>query len=617
MDRLSLAVERGEILALLGPSGSGKTTALRLLAGFEAPDARPHPRRRRGRHRRRRRSRGASAWCSSTTPSSPISTSAQNVAFGLESGGVARRGALRRRVARGARAGRPRRLRAPADRRSSRAASSSGWRWPAPWRPSRGCCCSTSRSRTSIPTLRERTRRELRDADPAGRHHHRARHPRAGRGLRSRRPGGGAPRRAAGAGRHAGGALRRAGQPLRRPASWAGRDAAGRRSLGPSARGVAGARSRASSGTWTQPPASAAADRGRRSCWCGPSRCGSTPPGAGAVAGDDRERVGSSGPSAVYTAPDRRRCRCSRCAAPPAAVRRRRPGRPHAEPAGGRRHPPVPAATVVTSVAARRRSRPALLARAAAWLVVYPLLLVLLEALRGADGWTLDFVRQFFAPADRVAGALGQPLDLASRAWCSPARSACRSPFLFERYEFPGRPAPRRGRGAAGRAAAAGRRDRLPLPLRRERLRVARWCSACFGPRRAALAAGRRRARSCWCTPTRCTSTSISSPAPRSPRSTRRCSRPRRLSAPGRWRTLWRVVLPLLRPALGGAALLTFMTSLASFSAPYIFGGGFRVMTTQIVATRLNGEIGSPWSRRCRSRSWRWPRSGCFAARGP
>jgi iron(III) transport system permease protein len=32
------------------------------------------------------------------------------------------------------------------------------------------------------------------------------------------------------------------------------------------------------------------------------------------------------------------------------------------------------------------------------------------------------------------------------------------------------------------------------------------------------------------------------------------------------------------------------MTALASFSAPYIFGGGFRVMTTQIVATRLNGD---------------------------
>ncbi|HXG43611.1 MAG TPA: ABC transporter ATP-binding protein [Gemmatimonadales bacterium] len=35
---LSLALERGRILALLGPSGSGKTTTLRLLGGFEVPD---------------------------------------------------------------------------------------------------------------------------------------------------------------------------------------------------------------------------------------------------------------------------------------------------------------------------------------------------------------------------------------------------------------------------------------------------------------------------------------------------------------------------------------------------------------------------------------------------
>ncbi|MGL6280387.1 MAG: ABC transporter ATP-binding protein [Gaiella sp.] len=38
VDRSSLRVERGEVLALLGPSGCGKTTLLRLIAGFERPD---------------------------------------------------------------------------------------------------------------------------------------------------------------------------------------------------------------------------------------------------------------------------------------------------------------------------------------------------------------------------------------------------------------------------------------------------------------------------------------------------------------------------------------------------------------------------------------------------
>ena len=59
----------------------------------------------------------------------------------------------------------------------------------------------------------------------------------------------------------------------------------------------------------------------------------------------------------------------------------------------------------------------------------------------------------------------------------------------------------------------------------------------------------------------------------------------------GRWMTLWRVTLPLLKPSLAGAALLTFMTALGSFSAPYVFGGGFRVMPTQIVASKLNGDV--------------------------
>jgi iron(III) transport system ATP-binding protein len=39
LDDVSLTLEQGSALALLGPSGCGKTTALRLISGFEQPDA--------------------------------------------------------------------------------------------------------------------------------------------------------------------------------------------------------------------------------------------------------------------------------------------------------------------------------------------------------------------------------------------------------------------------------------------------------------------------------------------------------------------------------------------------------------------------------------------------
>ncbi|MFN3367973.1 MAG: ATP-binding cassette domain-containing protein, partial [Thermus sp.] len=39
LDGVDLEVRRGEFFSLLGPSGCGKTTLLRLLAGFDTPDA--------------------------------------------------------------------------------------------------------------------------------------------------------------------------------------------------------------------------------------------------------------------------------------------------------------------------------------------------------------------------------------------------------------------------------------------------------------------------------------------------------------------------------------------------------------------------------------------------
>lgn len=54
---------------------------------------------------------------------------------------------------------------------------------------------------------------------------------------------------------------------------------------------------------------------------------------------------------------------------------------------------------------------------------------------------------------------------------------------------------------------------------------------------------------------------------------------------------LRRVLLPQLTPSLIAAALLTFMTSMASFSAPLLFGGNVRVLTLEIFDARRRGDF--------------------------
>ena len=53
---------------------------------------------------------------------------------------------------------------------------------------------------------------------------------------------------------------------------------------------------------------------------------------------------------------------------------------------------------------------------------------------------------------------------------------------------------------------------------------------------------------------------------------------------------LIRIILPQLTPSLLAAGLLTFMVSMASFSAPLLFGGNVRVLTLEIFTARQRGD---------------------------
>jgi spermidine/putrescine transport system ATP-binding protein len=85
VDRLSLAIEPGELFSLLGPSGCGKTTTLRLLAGLETPDPGPGEIRIAGERVNERRpyDRGVGMVFQSYALF-PHLTVSKNIAFGLE-----------------------------------------------------------------------------------------------------------------------------------------------------------------------------------------------------------------------------------------------------------------------------------------------------------------------------------------------------------------------------------------------------------------------------------------------------------------------------------------------------------------------------------------------------
>ena len=199
------------------------------------------------------------------------------------------------------------------------------------------------------------------------------------------------------------------------------------------------------------------------------------------------------------------------------------------------------------------------------WLIVYPLVLVLIEGFLGPNGWTFDFVRMFFKQRNE-AQALWGSLWISLVSVILAAAIGIPLAFLFGRYDFP-------GRSVLGWLVALpavlpplvgviaflflyGESGFVSLLLQRLlRLEEAPWTLHGAG---AILLVHAYSMYVYFYLFTRSGLASLDASVLEAAGS---------LGA-GRWRTLRRVVLPLLYPSLTGAALLTFMTSLASFSAP-------------------------------------------------
>lgn len=221
------------------------------------------------------------------------------------------------------------------------------------------------------------------------------------------------------------------------------------------------------------------------------------------------------------------------------------------------------------------------------WLVVYPNLFILGDSLRGVEGWSLEWYRAFLGSRARMEA-------LAGSVWISLASVLASAlvgvplAFLFHARDFPGRKV---------LAALAGVPVLLPplvgviafLFLLGESGILTRGVQWLLG-----LESPPWRLVGPWAILTVHAYTMyvyfyllVTSGLARLDGAAAEAAAS--LGA-GRLRILFRVTLPMLAPSLLAAAVLVFMTSMASFSAPYIFGGGYQVLATRIFTSRVNGE---------------------------
>src|SRR5438093_11949481 len=58
-----------------------------------------------------------------------------------------------------------------------------------------------------------------------------------------------------------------------------------------------------------------------------------------------------------------------------------------------------------------------------------------------------------------------------------------------------------------------------------------------------------------------------------------------------RWRTLLDVSLPLMRPGLTNAFLISFIESIADFGNPIVLGGNFGVLSTEVFFSIVGAQL--------------------------
>ena len=163
---LSFTLRAGGSVGLVGESGSGKTTTARMLVGLELPDSGADPGRRAPPLDLRAGGRAARLARAQRRPDRlpgplPLARPADpRRRLHRRRAAAAHRPRSRRPRGAGRRAprpGRPRRARGGTRCRvGSPVASGSGWRSPGRWPSSRGCSCSTRRSRRSTCPSRRR-----------------------------------------------------------------------------------------------------------------------------------------------------------------------------------------------------------------------------------------------------------------------------------------------------------------------------------------------------------------------------------------------------------------------------------------------------------------------------